>query len=239
MGGAGCVGGAGKVVDGVFPGRHQSLRPQRRPVNDCSHPGRGGMAQDGGTRGETLRGEMDCCRESQGWTTTCSTIYPNVTGRTKERITQSKRARAGLLAIVDWPHVARTCILRKFGLQMSCCLSLVSRLFCFVLFSFVCFFFEAAVLRSIILRSSICMRPDSNTQVTTVCILLEMALFPSIFVPLPFFSLSGEYIVRFFLPGSVFLPSDHGLDFFTSAYVRTQLNSINQSINVSLLMSRD
>ena len=26
---------------------------------------------------------------------------PNVTGRTKERVAQSKRARAGLLAIVD------------------------------------------------------------------------------------------------------------------------------------------
>ena len=28
-------------------------------------------------------------------------VYPNVTGRTKERIAQSKRARAGSLAIVD------------------------------------------------------------------------------------------------------------------------------------------
>ena len=28
-------------------------------------------------------------------------VCPNVTGRTKERITQSKRARAGSLAILD------------------------------------------------------------------------------------------------------------------------------------------
>ena len=28
-------------------------------------------------------------------------VCPNVTGRTKERVAQSKRARAGLLAIVD------------------------------------------------------------------------------------------------------------------------------------------
>ena len=28
-------------------------------------------------------------------------VWPNVTGRTKERIAQSKRARAGSLAIVD------------------------------------------------------------------------------------------------------------------------------------------
>ena len=39
-------------------------------------------------------------------------ICPNVTGRTKERISKSKRARAGLLAIVDEPQVARTFILR-------------------------------------------------------------------------------------------------------------------------------
>ena len=31
---------------------------QRRPVDGCS-PGRGGMAQDGGTRGGKLHGETD------------------------------------------------------------------------------------------------------------------------------------------------------------------------------------
>ena len=36
-------------------------------VDDCS-PGRGGMAQDGGT----FHGEIDLCRESQGWATACS-----------------------------------------------------------------------------------------------------------------------------------------------------------------------
>ena len=47
-------------------------------------------------------------------------ICPNVTGRTKERIVQSKRARAGSLVIVDWPQVARTCILRAdFVLSFS------------------------------------------------------------------------------------------------------------------------
>ena len=57
--------------------------------------------QDGGTRGGTFHGEMDRCRDSQGWTTACSSICPNVTGRTKERIVQIKRVRAGSLAIVD------------------------------------------------------------------------------------------------------------------------------------------
>ena len=32
------------------------------------------MAQDGGIRGEAFHGEIDCCRESEGWTTVCSSI---------------------------------------------------------------------------------------------------------------------------------------------------------------------
>ena len=46
-------------------------------------------------------------------------VCPNVTGRIKERIAESKRARAGSLAVVDKTQVARTCMLRAFGLQMS------------------------------------------------------------------------------------------------------------------------
>ena len=61
VGGRG-FGGPGKRVDGVFTGRSQSFRHQCRPVDDCS-PGRGGMAQDGGTRGGTFHGEIDRCRE--------------------------------------------------------------------------------------------------------------------------------------------------------------------------------
>ena len=33
-----------------------------------------GMAQDGGTKGGTFHSEMDRCRESQGWTTACSSM---------------------------------------------------------------------------------------------------------------------------------------------------------------------
>ena len=55
-------------MEGVSPGPPQSFRYQRRQVNDCS-PGREGVAQDGGTRGGTFHGEIDHCRESQGWTT--------------------------------------------------------------------------------------------------------------------------------------------------------------------------
>ena len=66
-GGRGLCEGAGNIMDGVFPGRPQSFRHQRRPVDDCS-PGRGGN----GTRGGTFHGEMGRCREIQGWTTACS-----------------------------------------------------------------------------------------------------------------------------------------------------------------------
>ena len=45
-------------------------------------------------------------------------VCSNVTGRTKERIAQSKRVRAGSLTLIDKPQVARTCTLRGFGLQM-------------------------------------------------------------------------------------------------------------------------
>ena len=62
-GGRGLRGGPGKRVDGVFPGRPQSSRHQRRLVDGCS-PGRGGMAQDGGTKSGPSHGEIDRCRES-------------------------------------------------------------------------------------------------------------------------------------------------------------------------------
>ena len=47
-GGRGLCGGPGKRVDGAFPGRPQSFRHQRRPVDNCSPDG-GGMAQNGET----------------------------------------------------------------------------------------------------------------------------------------------------------------------------------------------
>ena len=147
----------------------QSFQHQRRLVNVYS-PGRaGGMAQNGRTRGGIFRGGMDCCRESQGWTTACSGISerdgkdkgvcPNVTGRTeKERLVQSKRARAGSLALVDKPQVARTCILRTFGLQIDAMTSFSGVTFVLFFASFSSLFFtryafvEAATLRSMILR---------------------------------------------------------------------------------------
>ena len=64
-GGRGLRGETGKRVDGVFPGRPQSLRYQRQPVDDCS-PERGGMAQDGGKRGGTFHGGMELLQRKPG-----------------------------------------------------------------------------------------------------------------------------------------------------------------------------
>ena len=57
---AGCGGVTGKRVDRVFPGRPQSFRYQRRPVDDCS-PGRGGMAQ------ETVEQGTECILRRNIW----------------------------------------------------------------------------------------------------------------------------------------------------------------------------
>ena len=50
----GLRGGPGKRLDGMSPGRPQSFRYQRRLVDNCSPARRGGIAQDGGTRGGTF-----------------------------------------------------------------------------------------------------------------------------------------------------------------------------------------
>ena len=65
-------------------------------------------------------------------------VCPNVTGRTRKKIDQSKRARAGSLALVDY--------CRWHGVFLCCYI-------CFVLLRFpYVFFVEAAALRSIALR---------------------------------------------------------------------------------------
>ena len=117
-------------MDGVFPGRPKSFRHQRRPVDDCS-PVRGGIVEDIGTRGEVFHGEMDRCRESYRDGLRHEMVCPNVTGRTNERMAQSKQARAGSLALVDKLPVARTCILRVFSLQIPLRFFFVLRLFLF------------------------------------------------------------------------------------------------------------
>ena len=64
-GGCGLRGGAGERVVEVSAGRPQSLRHQRRPVDDCS-PVQGGMTQDGGTMGGTFHREIDALQRKSG-----------------------------------------------------------------------------------------------------------------------------------------------------------------------------
>ena len=71
-------------------------------------------------------------------------------------------------------------------------------LFCFVLFRFRLFAFTeaAALLRSVVLRSSICMRPDSHTQLPNNCLRSFSFLLLS-------FSVSSEMMSGFFPSGYV------------------------------------
>ena len=119
-------------------------------------------------------------------------ICPNVTQRSKDMIAQNKRVRAGSLAIVDKPHMARTCILRAFGSRMSCFYFSGNT---FLMF-FLCFIFVFFIL-SLKLRPFVqpffdmhaARQPHLVTSqlYASFFVSLEMSLFPSFFVPLPFF----------------------------------------------------
>ena len=144
--GAQAAWGAGKRVDGVSPGRPQSFRYQRRPVDDCS-PDKGGWRKAAEQGAERFMAKWIAAEKVRAGLRHAG-VCPNVTERIKERRAQSKRACAGWLAIiVDEPQMARTCILRVFRLPMSFCLSLAT-LFCFVLFSFFFFFYPRHVIQS-------------------------------------------------------------------------------------------
>ena len=95
----GLRGGPGKRVDGVFPERSQSFRHQCRPVDDCS-PGRGGWRRTVEQGAERFMAKWTAAEKARAGLRH-EVVCSNVTGRTKERIAQSKRARAGSLAIVD------------------------------------------------------------------------------------------------------------------------------------------
>ena len=137
-------------------------------------------------------------------------VCPNVTGRTKERIAQSKRARAGSLTLVDKPQVARTFILRAF-VWFADVITFLWCYLCFVLLRFRLYgFIEAAALRSIALRYTDTRIATRESFFPFFCIFGDVA-FPSIFYTIAAFSLYGEYAARFSLPGGVFLPCDHGL----------------------------
>ena len=126
-------------------------------------------------------------------------VCPNAAGRTKERIVQSKRARAGSLALVDYPQVARELVSfrrlvrRCHDVDLWCYVCFV--LFCFALFCFVFrlhAFVEAAAPRSIVLRYAGALIA-TRVSFFFPFVYLEMSLFLSIlFCTIAAFSLYGE-----------------------------------------------
>ena len=138
-------------------------------------------------------------------------VCPNVivTGRTKERVAQSKRARVGSLAIVLSTSGAN---LYPPGIWFADVILSCSGV-TFVLFRFrLCTFIEAAALRSIILRYA---GAPTATRVSSFFpyVSLEMlSLFPSIFSTIiTVLSLYGEYAVRFPPPDGVKKKSERSL----------------------------
>ena len=99
VGGAGCVGGAGQIMDGCFLDdlRAFGIKADQRTT----------AAQDEGKWRRTA--EQRAERFVAKWIAAEKTraglrhavVCPEVTGRAKEMISQSKRARAGSLAIAD------------------------------------------------------------------------------------------------------------------------------------------
>ena len=125
--------------------------------------------------------------------------------------------------------MARTCISRAFGLKMSCCLSLVVRLFCFVLFRLYTFI-EAAAPRSIILRYACA---STVACVTSVSPSLFLFLWRWRFFQVFLYHCRSLFVWRvrctFFLPDGVFLPCAHGLDF-----CHQLIQEFNQSISITV-----
>ena len=110
---------------------------------------------------------------------------------------------------IDSPQVARTCILRAFGLQMSCRISLVLRLFCFV-FVFILSLKPRPFVQSFFDNMQAPRQPHVFLFYFFPFVSLDLSLFPSIFCAIAVFSLCVDCAVRFFLPGGVFLPFTTG-----------------------------
>ena len=125
---------------------------QRRPVDDCS-PGRGGMAQNSGTRAEHFMTKWIAAEKAKKAGLRHTIVSPSVTGRTKKRIAQSKRARRAdslaLIASHKWRVLVSSGRLAcRYHDVFLCCYVC----FDFASFSSLCAFVEAATLRSIVLR---------------------------------------------------------------------------------------
>ena len=129
VGGAGCAGGQDKKWMGCFLDDLRAFGINADQWMTAAH-GQEEWRRTPEQRTEHFMAKLIAAEEAKAGLRH-AVVCPNVTGRTKKRIAQSKRTRAGSLALVDKPQVARTCTLRAFGLQISWRLSLALRLFCF------------------------------------------------------------------------------------------------------------
>ena len=99
MGGAGCVGGQVKESMGCFLDDLRAFG-ERRPVDDCSPEGEGEWRRTAEKGVEHFMAKWIIAEKTKAGLRH-AVVCPNVTGRTKERIAQSKWARTGSLALVD------------------------------------------------------------------------------------------------------------------------------------------
>ena len=74
VGGASCVGRQEKEWMGCFLDDLRAFGINADHWETGCSPVRGGMVQDGGTRGGTFHGEMDRYREIRGWITACRSM---------------------------------------------------------------------------------------------------------------------------------------------------------------------
>ena len=170
---------------------NSELRHQRRSVDGCS-PGRGGIVQNGGTRGGTFHCEIDRCGESKGLTTACSRM-PERDGKNQRGDSPKQAGSRWFARPYKWCKLVSS---RRLGFR--CHDIFLWGYLCSVLIHFRPYaFIEAAALRSIVLRYA--GAPMIATRVfffSSFCLVGDVS-FPSIL---------GEYVVRFPLPDGVFLP---------------------------------
>ena len=136
-----------------------------------------------------------------------SVVCPNVTGRTKERIAQGKRARA-----------VATCGANLYPLG-GCRLVFLGCYVCFNLFHFRFFLFSLKKPRPFVQSFFVLQYACAPTATCSYQCLRPFLFFfgdvafSEYFCTITVFYLYGEYAVRFFLPDGGYLPYDHGLDF--------------------------
>ena len=164
-------------------------------------------------------------------------VCPNVTGRTKERISQSERTRAGSLAVVDLLPVARTCFLQADVVLSFSGVTIVLFLLCFRVFLL---FVKAELLLSIVTRYTFA-PAAKRSFLTTVCALSclasfcfflfhERCHFSLVFCTLAVSIFCMESTPYVFLPHGACLPCGHGLNFEISLLYE---NPVNRSSNQS------